>query len=129
MQIWGIVAGAFLISFIGSNALVGAIAAILSGLMTYYLYGKKHATFNQTPIQTFRKSFKNPTQYEHERRLTAFRAADRGGRNQLNLREFQNALRALGFVYTSDESRVILDEAGKDENGVMGIVELVIAVE
>ena len=129
MQIWGIAAGAFLISFIGSEALVGAIAAIISGLMTYYLYGKKHATFNQTPIQTFRKSFKNPTQYEHERRLTAFRAADRGGRNQLNLREFQNALRALGFVYTSDESRVIFHEADKDENGVIDIDEFLMAFE
>ena len=52
MQIWGIVAGLFLIYFIGTKAVVGASAAIVSGLLTYYLYGHKNAKIAQTPFQT-----------------------------------------------------------------------------
>ena len=52
MQIWGILAGLFLIYFIGTKAVVGASAAIVSGLLTYYLYGHKNAKIAQTPFQT-----------------------------------------------------------------------------
>ena len=52
MQLWGILAGLFLIYFIGTKALIGASAAIGSGLLTYYLYGWKHAKVTQTPFQT-----------------------------------------------------------------------------
>jgi Ca2+-binding EF-hand superfamily protein len=46
-----------------------------------------------------------------------------GGKNHLTLREFQNALKALGFKYTSDESRCIFHNADLDENGVIDIDE------
>ena len=52
MQLWGILAGLFLLYFIGTKALIGASAAIGSGLLTYYLYGKKHARLEQTPFQS-----------------------------------------------------------------------------
>ena len=59
MQIWGIVAGLFLIYFIGDKAFIGASAAIGAGLFTYFLYGKSHAEFSKTPFQSFRESMTN----------------------------------------------------------------------
>ena len=56
MQIWGIVAGLFLIYFIGHKAFIGASAAIGAGLLTYFLYGQKYAKKEQTPFQTLRRS-------------------------------------------------------------------------
>ncbi|DAC40754.1 MAG TPA: amino acid permease [Candidatus Poseidoniales archaeon] len=56
MQIWGIVAGLFLIYFIGDKAFIGASAAIAAGLVTYFLYGKRHAQISKTPFQSFRES-------------------------------------------------------------------------
>ena len=56
MQLWGILAGLFLIYFIGDKAFIGASAAIGAGLVTYYLYGQKHAEVTKTPFQSFRES-------------------------------------------------------------------------
>ena len=58
MHIWGVVAGAFLLTFIGQKAFIGGGAAILVGSITYYLYGKKHATVSTTPLSTFKNQFK-----------------------------------------------------------------------
>lgn len=123
IQIWGIIAGAILIGFIGNKAFIGGAAAIVAGAATYYLYGKQHAIVQQTPIASFRKQFQSSTPSQHKTRLTAFHAADMGRKNHLTLREFQNALKALGFNYTSDESRCIFHNADLDENGVIDIDE------
>ena len=56
MQLWGILAGLFLIYFIGDKAFIGASAAIGAGLVTYYLYGRKYAELTKTPFQSFRES-------------------------------------------------------------------------
>ena len=56
MQLWGILAGLFLIYFIGDKAFIGASAAIGAGLVTYYLYGRKHAELTKTPFQSFCES-------------------------------------------------------------------------
>ena len=129
IHIWGILAGAVLISFIGTKAFIGGGAAVLSGATTYYLYGKKHAIYQRTPVQSFREQFKFTTVAEHERRLAAFHAADLGGKNHLTLREFQSALKALGFEYSVDESRCIFHNADMDENGVIDIDEFFLAFE
>ena len=123
MHIWGVVAGAFLLTFIGQKAFIGGGAAILVGSVTYYLYGKKHAVVSNTPLNTFKKQFQFTSQSEHDKRLSVFHAADFGGKNHLTCREFQNALSALGFKYTSDESRTIFHNADSDENGVIDIDE------
>ena len=123
IQFWGIIAGGILIAFIGSKAFIGGAAAIVAGSATYYLYGKQHAITQQTPIASFRKQFQSSTPSQHHNRVTAFHAADLGGKNHLTLREFQNALKALGFNYTSDESRCIFHNADLDENGVIDIDE------
>lgn len=123
IQLWGILAGAVLIAFIGNKAFIGAAAAVVAGAATYYLYGKKHAVLQATPIASFRKQFQSVSPTEHERRVTAFHAADMGGKNHLTVREFQRALQALGLTYTSDESRAIFHAADADSNGVIDIDE------
>ena len=123
MHIWGVVAGAFLLTFIGQKAFIGGGVAILVGSATYYLYGKKHAVVSNTPLSTFKNQFKFKSQSEHDKRLSVFHAADFGGKNHLTCREFQNALSALGFTFTSDESRTIFHNADSDENGVIDIDE------
>jgi hypothetical protein len=120
---WGVVAGAFLLTFIGQKAFIGGGVAILVGSLTYYLYGRKHASVSDTPLNTFKKQFKFASKSEHEKRLSVFHAADFGGKNHLTCREFQNALAALGFTYTSDESRTIFHNADADENGFIDIDE------
>ena len=124
MQLWGIIAGGFLIVLMGSKAFIGGGAAVVAGLATYYLYGRKHyISSDQTPIATFREQFGLASPSEHQRRLTAFHAADFGGKGHLNVSEFQNALRALGFSYSVDESRSIFHKSDEDENGVIDIDE------
>ena len=129
IHLWGIIAGGILIAFIGSKAFIGGGAAVFSGAATYYLYGKQHSTIQTTPVQSFRKQFRFSTPAEHDRRLAAFHAADYGGKNHLTLREFQNALKALGFQYTTDEFRHIFHTADADENGVIDIDEFFLAFE
>ena len=52
-----------------------------------------------------------------------------GGKNHLTIREFQSALQALGFNYSSDEARVIFHSADADGNGVIDIDEFFDSVE
>ena len=127
IQLWGIIAGVVLIILMGSKAYIGGSIAIVVGLITYYLYGRKHYihSSNSTPIKTFKEQFQNPTKVEHNRRLAAFHAADFGGKNHLNVREFQNALKSLGFKFTSDESRSIFHKGDSNEDGVIDIDEFI----
>ena len=131
IQLWGIIAGVVLIILMGSKAYIGGSVAIVVGLVTYYLYGRKHYmhSSNNTPIKTFREQFQNPTIVEHNRRLAAFHAADFGGKNHLNVKEFQNALKSLGFKFTSDESRSIFHKGDSNEDGVIDIDEFIDAFE
>tara|TARA_B100001109_G_C18637565_1_gene369005 strand:- start:208 stop:615 length:408 start_codon:yes stop_codon:yes gene_type:complete len=130
MQLWGIIAGAFLIILMGSKAFIGGGVAIVTGLATYYLYGRKHyIASDKTPIATFREKFSLSNESEDQRRLAAFKAADFGGKGHLNVREFQNALLALGFNYTVDESRAIFHKSDDDENGVIDIHEFFTSFE
>jgi len=127
IQLWGIIAGIILIILMGSKAYIGGSVAIVVGLITYYLYGRKHYihSSNSTPIKTFKEQFQNPTKVEHNRRLAAFHAADFGGKNHLNVREFQNALKSLGFNFNSDESRLIFHKGDTNEDGVIDIDEFI----
>ncbi|MGB1587651.1 MAG: amino acid permease [Poseidonia sp.] len=124
LNLWGIIAGAFLISLMGSKAFIGGGVAVVAGLCTYYLYGRKHYIVSQTtPFQTFTAQFGTASTTEHDRRLAAFHAADFGNKNHLTLKEFQNALKALGFTFTKDESRAIFHNADANEDGVIDIDE------
>ena len=123
LQIWGIVSGAVLISFLGVKALLGAGLVVLIGCALYYGYGKKHYLHQWTPFHSFTNQFKLASPTEHDRRLAAFHAADFGEKNHLTLKEFQNALHALGYQYTQDESRAIFHNADENADGVIDIDE------
>lgn len=123
LNLWGIVAGAFLISLMGSKAFIGGGVAVVAGVCTYFLYGRKHYIAQHTPFQTFRQQFGVTNTTEHDRRVAAFHAADFGKKNHLTLKEFQNALKALGFTFTKDESRAIFHHADENEDGVIDIDE------
>ena len=59
MQLWGIIAGCFLISLMGSKAFVGGAVAVVVGIATYYIYGKKHyEVHRETPFQAFRATLR-----------------------------------------------------------------------
>ena len=59
MQIWGIIAGCFLISLLGSKAFIGGAVAVIAGIITYYVYGKKHYEDKPSPFSTFRKNLRS----------------------------------------------------------------------
>jgi len=123
IHIWGILSGLALVYIMGEKAIIGAVAAIVMGLIVYQLYGKNHAHPRTTPFDTFRSEFRNPSETEHDRREVAFKAADMGGKGHLTLKEFQVAMHALDFSYDDAECRVIFHEIDTDENGVIDIVE------
>ena len=129
IQLWGIFAGLALIIIMGEKAFIGAGAALLIGLITYYAYGKNHAQVRDTPFDSFRKQFMNPSPTEHDKRLAVFHAADFGGKNHLTIKEFQNALSSLGFDFNSDDSRHIFHQADTNEDGVIDIDEFLITFE
>ncbi len=123
IHLWGIIAGLALVYIMGEKAFIGASAAIVMGLVVYYMYGKNHSYPRITPFDTFRSEFKNPSRLEYERRKIAFNAADMGGKGHLTLKEFQVAMRALEYSYNNNECRIIFHEIDSDENGVIDINE------
>ena len=42
VQIFGTIAGGYLVFIMGSKAIIGAVAAVVIGVSTYYIYGKKN---------------------------------------------------------------------------------------
>ena len=129
IQIWGILAGVFLLILMGSKAFIGAGAAVGLGCVSYVGYGRQHSQVRTTPFQSLRDSFSNPTKEQHEFRHAAFKAADFGHKNHLTLPEFINALKALGVEYSNDEFRSIFHDVDDDENGVIDIDEFLRLVE
>jgi Ca2+-binding EF-hand superfamily protein len=113
----------------GEKAYIGAAAAIVIGAIIYYGYGKKHAHPRETPFDTFKQEFLNPTPEEHKRREEMFHMADFGGKNHLTIKEFQHALKHLGFKYNSDETRLIFHKADLNGDGVIDIDEFLNSFE
>ena len=113
------------LAFLIAASIVLPGAALVVGVLTYFSYGNKHAHPRETPFNSFRKQFVNPTPNEHDKRLAVFHAADFGGKNHLTLKEFQNALKSLGFDYNSDESRLIFHKGDSNEDGVIDIDEFI----
>ena len=48
VQIIGTITGGYLVFIMGEKAIIGAVGAIMIGLSSYYIYGKKHYQFNQS---------------------------------------------------------------------------------
>ena len=108
----------------GQKAVIGAVAAVVFGLITYYLHGKKNTSFRPTPFTSFRQQFRSPTSQELARREAAFHVADKGGTGYLNLDEFHIALNYLGFPHDEEESKVLFTQIiDIDEDGELDIEE------
>ena len=129
MQIFGIISGGILVFVMGEKAILGGLAAVVIGVATYYIYGKKHYKMSTTPFQTFRQMFSNSSPSESKLRHAAFHAADLGGSNHLTLKEFISALKALKFEFTNDEYRDIFHKADTDANGYIDIDEFLDMLE
>ena len=48
VQVIGTLTGGYLVFIMGEKAIIGALGAIIIGLSSYYIYGKKHYQFNQS---------------------------------------------------------------------------------
>ncbi|MDC0557271.1 amino acid permease [Candidatus Poseidoniaceae archaeon] len=129
IHLWGIIAGLVLVYIMGEKALIGAVAAIVMGLIVYYFYGKKHTHPRITPFTTFCKEFRNTSPSEHDKREFAFHAADKVGKGHLTVEDFQVAMRALEFSYTEEECQSIFNEIDSNDNGYIDIEEFLIQFE
>ena len=123
VQIWGIVGGLLLLYTMGDKAFIGASFAVVIGIVTYYWYGRKNASYRITPFETFRQVMANPSQREFDRRAAAFFAADKGGHGHLNLSEFQRAMNVLGIDFEDEGLRDVFHEVDADASGVIDIHE------
>ncbi len=123
LQIVGVISGGYLVYVMGEKAIFGGFAAIVIGVATYKLYGKKHYEVRTTPFQTFSQLFSNPTPSELKLRHAAFHAADVYDNNHLTLSEFISAMKALDIEFTRDEYRVIFHNADTNRSGVIDIDE------
>ena len=123
MQIFGIISGGVLVFIMGQKAILGGLAAVIIGVATFKLYGKKHYQNRTTPFQTFTQLFSNPTPSDLKIRHAAFKAADIHDNNHLTLSEFISAMRALDISFTSDEYRFIFHKADDKAKGFIDIDE------
>ena len=99
----------------------GGLAAVVIGIATFNLYGKKHYQNRTTPFQTFTQLFSNPTPSDLKIRLAAFKAADVYDNDHLTLSEFISAMRALDILFTNDEYRFIFHKADSKGKGFIDI--------
>ena len=123
VQIFGIISGGVLVFIMGQKAILGGLAAVIIGVATFNLYGKKHYKNRTTPFQTFSQLFSNPSPSELKFRHAAFHAADVYDNNHLTLSEFISAMKALEIKFSRDEYRVIFHRADTNGNGFIDIDE------
>ena len=116
IHIWGIVAGIALVVIMGQKAYIGAVFALVSGVVLYYGYGKKHTRPRLTPFTTFTDMMLKHDN-EYERILDAFKAADVGVQNRLTIREFKRAIDILGLDMDPKEIRVVFHQIDVEKRG------------
>jgi hypothetical protein len=129
VQIFGILGGMVLIYAMAVKAIIGALAAIIIGMLIYTFYGQNHTEKPITPWETFRLQFTNPDEAEHRRRWAAFHAADTDRNNHLNLKEFIAAMVSLGFSDNYDTLREYFHMADQNKDGTLEIDEFLLGVE
>ena len=129
VQIFGILGGMVLIYAMAVKAIIGALAAIIIGMLIYTFYGQNHTEKPITPWETFRLQFTNPDEAEHRRRWAAFHAADTDRNNHLNLKEFIAAMVSLGFSDNYDTLREYFHTADENKDGTLEIDEFLLGVE
>lgn len=121
LQIFGILAGGILVFIMGQKAIIGGLAAVIIGIATFNLYGKRHYKNKTTPFQTFTQLFSNPSPSDLKIRHAAFKAADICDNNHLTLSEFISSMKALEIYFSNDEYRFIFHKADTEGSGVIDI--------
>ena len=122
IQIWGITSGIALVALMGSEAFIGAGAAIVGGFGLYYSYGHNHTTTKETPWHSFTSRITG-NETERKRAVTAFHAADIEGNNHLNLTEFSAAISSLGWLENKEDIRDCFHNVDLNRDGVVDIDE------
>jgi hypothetical protein len=128
IQYIGIISTLILVILMGLQALLGAGAAIILGLILYTSYGKKHITITERPWNTFVSRI-NDNESELMRAVTAFHASDIENNNHLNLKEFTAAIRSLEWL--PDEPDIIRDFfhlLDENNDGVLDIDEFLMVI-
>ncbi len=128
VQYFGISSTIILIALMGINAIIGAGAAIILGIILYASYGKNHATKTERPWNTFLSKITN-NESELMRAVAIFRASDLENNNHLNLKEFTAAIRSLEWL--PNESDIIRDFfhlLDENKDGTLGIDEFLMVI-
>ena len=128
-QIYGIFGGLFLLIFIGPKALVGALSALVLGLIVYLMYGRKNAKMTISPWKTLQTMLNDPERAKHDVREAAFTEADVGRKDHINLYEFINAMEALGYVDQRRNLRELFHAADSDYRGYLVLDEFLAQVD
>jgi len=95
IQFFGILAGIWLLILMGSEALIGASAAIIIGLLIFKSYGEKYNESIISPWDTFILTMKNSDEVEIRRKKAAFYSVDSRSQDDLDLGEFTLAMNYL----------------------------------
>ena len=128
-QIYGLISGAVLVFFIGANAQIGALAAVVIGLLVYHVYGRKYIKKTISPWKTLQTMLTDPERAKRDVREAAFHAADIGRRDHINLVEFISAMEALGYVDQRAKLRDLFHSADAKYRGYLVIDEFLSQVD
>lgn len=129
-QLIGIVGGFILIYLMGEKAIIGGVACIVMGLISYYSYGKSRAHPMLTPWRTVRTEFTNPDIHEKEKRWLVFHACcNKAHPDHLTLQEFGHAMSVLAPHLGKFHLRNLFHEIDLDGNGVIDVDEFLISFE
>jgi len=128
-QIYGIVGGLFLLIFLGPKALIGALTAIVLGLVVYLTYGRKNVKVAISPWKTLQTMLTDPERARKEVRQAAFVEADAGLKDHITLSEFINAMETLGYVDQRRKLRELFHAADTDYRGYLVLDEFLAQVD
>ncbi len=130
MQFIGIAGGLVLIAFMGSKALLGALACCIIGLVTYYGYGKGRAHPKLTPWRMVRTQFTNADQHEREKCWLVFHACcDKKHPDHLTEGEFSHAMAILSPHLDAFHVRNLFHEIDVSGNGIIDVDEFLLGID
>ena len=129
IQIWGIFASIILLVLMGTKAFIGAGVAIIAGIILYATYGRHNTTKNETPWISFSNKIRGK-ETELMRAVTVFHAADLDNTNRLNLKEFNAAMIAIGWLGDDHERiRGLFHASDTEEDEFIDIDEFLYLLE
>ncbi len=128
VQYFGITSTIVLLVLMGRQAIYGAGAAIVSGIVLYASYGRKHVTITERPWNTFFSQIRD-NESELTRAVIAFHAADLENNNHLTLKEFTAAIRSLDWLPSEkDIIRDFFHSLDENNDGILDIDEFLMVI-